>query len=80
MDVYARIQASIVEESLKKRLQDGEEELKKLLEDRKRYPMTDNHYYAITIQKMRREKNRIEFERCLKNATTKSAIYDKHSN
>jgi hypothetical protein len=29
---------------------------------------------------MWREKNWIEFERCLNNATTKSVIYGKHSN
>jgi hypothetical protein len=79
-DIYARIQASTVEESLKKRLQAGEAELKKLLEDRKRYPMTYNHYYAITIQKMQREKNRTEPERCMKNATTKIGMYDNRSN
>jgi hypothetical protein len=58
-------QASIVEESLKTRLQTGEAEPKKLLEDRKSYPMTYNHYYTVAIQKMRREKSRIEFERCV---------------
>lgn len=79
VDVSSRVQASIVEESLKRRLEAGEAELKKLLQDRKRYPMTYNHYYTLAIQKMRREKNRIEFERCLKNATTKSAIYDNYS-
>jgi GTPase SAR1 family protein len=76
VDVSSRVQASIVEESLKRRLEAGEAELKKLLQDRKRYPMTYNHYYTLTIQKMRRERSRIEFERCLKDGTSTSSIYD----
>ena len=49
LDVSSRVQASIVEESLKRRLEAGEAELKKLLQDRKRYPMTYNHYYTLAI-------------------------------
>ncbi|KAH8587970.1 P-loop containing nucleoside triphosphate hydrolase protein [Bisporella sp. PMI_857] len=81
VDISPRVQASIVEESLKKRLEAGEAELKKLLQDQKRYPMTYNYYYTITIQKMRREKNRVEFERCVKDAITTSKMYNSyHSN
>ena len=80
VDVTSRVRASIVEESLKTRLEAGEAELKKLLQDRKRYPMTYNHYYTIAIQKIRREKNRVEFERCLKGATTRSSMYDSFRN
>jgi hypothetical protein len=78
VDVSSRVQASIVEESLKTRLEAGEAELKKQLQDQKRYPVTYNHYYTATIQKMQREKNRVEFERCVKDATTTSSVLDIH--
>ena len=80
VDVTSRVQTAIVEESLKTRLKAGEEELKKLLQDRKRYPMTYNHHYTMAIQRMRREKNGAEFEQSLKDATTTSQMYDIHRN
>ncbi|KAE9373038.1 hypothetical protein N431DRAFT_465349 [Stipitochalara longipes BDJ] len=80
VDVSSRVQASIAEKSLKRRVEAGEAELKKLLQDRKRYPMTYNHYYTLTIQKMRREKNRVEIERCLEDATYTTMMYDSYRN
>lgn len=75
LDVSSRVQASVVEESLKRRVEAGEAELNKLLQDRKRYPMTYNHYYTLTIQKMRREKYRDKCD-CLKDAASTSIMYD----
>jgi hypothetical protein len=79
IDVSSRIQASIVIESLNTRLEAGKAELKKLLHDRKRYPVTYNHYYTITIQKMRRENHRVEFERYLKDKTLPNSMHNNNN-
>jgi hypothetical protein len=54
-----------MEESLKTRLEAGTTELKKLLQDQKRYLMIYNHYYTLSISKIGREKNLVEFERSM---------------
>lgn len=76
VEVSSRVQASVVEEFLKRRVEAGEAELKTLLQDRKRYPMTYNHYYTLVIQKIRQERNQVQFERSLKDATSTSTMYD----
>ena len=76
IDITSRVQTTIIEESLKTRLKASKEELKKLLQDWKHYPITYNHYYTIAIQRMQYEKNRAEFEQSLKDTITISQMYD----
>lgn len=60
-DVSARLQAHQVEPALKARLAGAQAELSKIIQDKNRHPITYNHYYTTTIQKMRNKKrmNRI---------------------
>ncbi|OCK78139.1 hypothetical protein K432DRAFT_302637 [Lepidopterella palustris CBS 459.81] len=45
-----------VEKALKSSLEASCEELAKIVDDKKRHPMTYNHYYTTTIQKQRQKK------------------------
>lgn len=65
-----------MQDALKRRFEASVTELDKLLVARKRHPMTYNHYYTMTIQKMRRERTRTEIEEAVNNSTT--TVYDRH--
>jgi Na+-translocating ferredoxin:NAD+ oxidoreductase RnfC subunit len=53
-----RITTLTVDAALQNALADGKAELKKLVADKSRHPITYNHYYTTTIQKMRQNKQR----------------------
>ncbi|KAF2098337.1 hypothetical protein NA57DRAFT_66664 [Rhizodiscina lignyota] len=55
-DIEARLQDVRVESALKEALKEARAELKKVIADKQRHPITYNHYYTMTIQKMRRAK------------------------
>ncbi|KAI9838389.1 MAG: hypothetical protein M1819_005658 [Sarea resinae] len=74
-DVCSRLQTSAIDESLRQRRLAGEDELVKLLKDRRRYPITYNHYYTTAIQKTRRKKHLPGLEQCLQSATRTRNIY-----
>ena len=52
-DIFSRLRAPHVEDSLKKRLGESEIELSKIMKDMKRYPMTYDNYYTNTIWEAR---------------------------
>ncbi|KAF9698371.1 hypothetical protein EKO04_003463 [Ascochyta lentis] len=50
------LQELIVKSVLEEARKNGQEELKKLLEDKARHPSTYNHYYSDTVQKRRQDR------------------------
>lgn len=57
-DVISRLHASIVLEALKARHHGAMEELERLIEDTKSYPINYNHYYTDTVQRRREERRK----------------------
>lgn len=57
-DVASRLHTSIVLDALKARHHDAMEELERLIEDTKSYPINYNHYYTDTVQQRREERRK----------------------
>ncbi len=76
-DVARRLKSSSVVDSLRKRLVEAKEELDKLLTDKRRKPVTYNHYYTMTIQKRRRDRAQAEIEESVNGAKTEVVIQSK---
>ncbi|CAI6342332.1 unnamed protein product [Periconia digitata] len=57
-EFHGQIGGISVDAALKNALEECKNELRKIVEDKPRDPMTYNHYYTTTIQKMRQEKHR----------------------
>ena len=57
-DVISRLHTSIVLDALKARYHDAMEELERLIEDTKSYPINYNHYYTDTVQQRREERRK----------------------
>ncbi|PNS15047.1 Interferon-induced GTP-binding protein Mx2 [Sphaceloma murrayae] len=55
-DVFTKVMTNIVEPELKNRTERAHAELKRVIEDKDGNPITYNHYYTTTIQKMRVKK------------------------
>jgi GTPase SAR1 family protein len=77
-DVADRIWISKVEDELKTRNKAAFEELGKLLEDLKSYPLNYNHYYTDTIKKRRQEREKDELAKSIEAATNTETTYSKH--
>lgn len=60
-DVETRLQGALIEAALKRNLQNAHNELKSIIADKQRQPITLNHYYTTTIQKLRRKKHNKRF-------------------
>lgn len=61
-DVYTKIYANIVEPELKARTERAHHELAQIIKDKNGEPITYNHYYTTTIQKLRAQKLRRKFQ------------------
>lgn len=57
-DVISRLHTSIVLDALKARHHAAMEELERLIEDTKSYPINYNHYYTDTVQQRREERRK----------------------
>ena len=57
-DVKSRLHTSIFLDALKARYSNAMEELERLIEDTKSYPINYNHYYTDTIQQRREERRK----------------------
>ncbi len=73
-DMIARLQASLVQDALKARYDNALQELKRIIEDNKSYPINYNHYYTDTIYKRRQERNKTSLARCIEDATVHSPL------
>ncbi|KAF3919407.1 Dynamin [Orbilia brochopaga] len=68
-DIAARLMDRKVEPGLKKALDSAEEELRKIMNDKALHPITYNHYYTNTIQRMRKARYQGEINKLLETAT-----------
>ncbi len=80
-DIVSRLQVSIVQDVLKARYNNALQELERLIEDTKSYPINYNHYYTDTLHKRRQERNKASLASCVENATTRKTLsnYDYNS-
>lgn len=67
-DIQVRLWPKIQEEVIARRKR-AIDELERILEETKSYPINYNHYYTDTITKRQDERRKIELKRCLENAT-----------
>ncbi|KAK0109260.1 hypothetical protein ONS96_003082 [Cadophora gregata f. sp. sojae] len=77
-DVESRIWSFKIEEELKVRNRRANEELQKLVDDLRNYPINYNHYYTDSIAKRRQQRETALFEQSVNAAT--SAGTDRHHN
>lgn len=66
-EVSERLNQFMVEPAFERRCKAAREELEKILEDEKRHPITYNHYYTTTIQKIRNKRNERNVRDMLRN-------------
>ena len=69
-DMIARLHASLVQDALKARYDDAFQELKRIIEDTRSYPMNYNHYYTDTIYKSRQKRDKTSLISCIEEATS----------
>ena len=69
-DIIARLHASLVQDALKARYENASEELKRIIEDTRSYPINYNHYYTDTIYQRRQERYKHSLAGCIEDATT----------
>jgi len=74
-DIYTRLSSSDIDDALKQKLKHSQAELKKIIADKKLYPMTYNHYYTTTIQKLRSQRAEKNLAECVAEATYKTTYY-----
>ncbi|CZS99270.1 related to Mx2 protein (GTPase protein) [Rhynchosporium agropyri] len=68
-DVEARIWSFKIEEELKARNRKAIDELEKVINDLRNYPINYNHYYTDTITKRRLDRQKAAFEKSIKEAS-----------
>lgn len=69
-DIIARLHASLVQGALKARYENAFQELKRIIEDTRSYPINYNHYYTDEVYKRRQERNKSSLASCIEDATT----------
>ena len=69
-DIRSRLRTSIIQETLKKREAAASEELKRIMEDMKSYPINYNHYYTDNVAKNRTAKRKKQLTQSINAATT----------
>jgi hypothetical protein len=75
-DVYVHLIASNISDVLKQRFEHSQAELKKIISDRRKlYPMTYNHYYTTTIQRLRSQRAEKNLAECIAQATFQTSYY-----
>ncbi|MCJ1274248.1 hypothetical protein MMC21_002043 [Puttea exsequens] len=68
-DVASRLQEFFIQDALNKRHSEALEELGKIMEDIKNYPINYNHYYTDTIYKRRLERQKESLRKSINSAT-----------
>lgn len=71
-DVYTRLSALKVTDTLQKRRQDAPDEVERLDQDKREYPITYNHYYTDTIQKKQGDRMRGLLHRAINHSTVET--------
>lgn len=73
-DIVSRLRHSLVQDALKARYDSAFEELGRIMEDIKGYPINYNHYYTETINKRRQERQKASLAQCIEDATTRQKL------
>ena len=68
-DIVSRLRHSLVQDALKARYDSALEELGRIMEDNRSYPINYNHYYTETINERRQERQKVSLAQCIKDAT-----------
>ncbi|MCJ1404013.1 hypothetical protein MMC11_007237 [Xylographa trunciseda] len=71
-DIFNRLWASHIQDTLKKRSDAAARELAMLVDDIKNYPINYNHYYTDTIKKQRQDRQKDALAKSIKEATTQN--------
>jgi GTPase SAR1 family protein len=69
-DIVSRLRASLVQDALKARYDGAMQELERIVEDVRSYPINYNHYYTDTINKRRQERQTKSLAKSIEDATT----------
>lgn len=75
-DVESRLWGSRMQDTLKNRRAAASQELSKIMEDLRSYPINYNHYYTDTIRKNKESRDKASLTKALADATEKTSIYD----
>ena len=75
-DVISRLKINLVQDALKTRYDNAVDELEKIMEEVRSYPINYNHYYTDTIKKRREERQKESLRECIDDATTEEPIPD----
>ena len=78
-DIVSRLRHSLVEDALKARYDSAIEELGRIVEDNKSYPINYNHYYTETINERRQARQKASLAQCIEDATTREKLDGCHS-
>ena len=78
-DIITRLHASLVQDALKARYDNAFQELKRIIEDTRSYPINYNHYYTETIYKCCQERNKKSLASCIEDATIWEHLEGCHS-
>jgi len=78
-DVSARLRASFVQDALKARYDNALQELEKIMEDTRSYPINYNHYYTDTVSKRRQERQKNSLAKSIEAATSHTKLPGCHS-
>ena len=73
-DIVLQLQALLVDDVLKARYKGALQELGRLIEDTRGYPINYNHYYTDTIYKRRQERNKASLASCIEGAISHDAV------
>jgi hypothetical protein len=77
-DVESRLWDSKIHDALRERSQEASEELARIMEDIKGYPINYNHHYIDTIKSRRRNRQRAALAETVKQATKTTSVPAHH--
>jgi len=78
-DMISRLKVNLVQDALKSRYDNAMEELDKIMEDIRSYPINYNHYYTDTIIKRREDRQKESLTKCINDATSHEHLDGCHS-
>ena len=70
---------SLIQDVLKTRYSNALQELERITEDTRNYPINYNHYYTDTINKRRQERQKKSLAECINDATSHDHLDGCHS-
>ena len=73
-DIVSRLRQSLVQDTLKVRYDSALEELGRIVEDNKSYPINYNHYYTETINERRQKRQKAFLAQAIEDATTHEKV------